>query len=190
MLKQHLRHFSTATALLLAMTGTVSAVEYKTIDPSASKLSFTYSQMNVNMDGHFKQVNASQFSFDPAVPEQARVIIEIPLADIDAGYGEANEELKKTEWLDISTYPVAKFESVKVQALGDNRFQVDGKLDIKGNTRDVSIPFTFSEKDGQGIFEGEFAFKRADFKVGEGMWGDFGIVANDIRITFSVVAGQ
>ena len=56
MLKQHLRHFFTATALLLAMTGTVSAVEYKTIDPSASKLSFTYSQMNVNMDGHFNSV--------------------------------------------------------------------------------------------------------------------------------------
>ncbi|MFV9474197.1 YceI family protein [Advenella sp. RU8] len=190
MLKQHLRYFFAATAFLLAMTGTASAVEYKTIEPSASKLSFTYSQMNVNMDGHFKQLNASQFSFDPAVPEQARVVIEIPIADIDAGYGEANEELKKTEWLDTSAYPVAKFESVKVQALGDNRYQVDGKMDIKGNAREVSIPFTFTEKDGKGIFDGEFTFKRADFKVGEGMWGDFGIVANDIRIKFNVVAGQ
>lgn len=189
-MKKIIRNTFAAVTLVAGMMGSAHAAEYKTIDPSASSLSFVYSQMNVNMDGKFTELTASTFSFDPAAPEQASVLIEIPVSSIDAGYGEANEELKKSDWLAPSDHPLAKFESAKVQALGDNKFQVDGKLTIKGNTRDVSVPFTFSEKDGKGIFEGTFTFQRADFGVGEGMWADFGIVANEIQIKFSIAANQ
>ncbi|QVW25735.1 YceI family protein [Pseudomonas hormoni] len=39
-----------------------------------------------------------------------------------------------------------------------------------------------------GVFSGEFILKRADFSIGEGEWADFGIISNDIRIRFRVVA--
>ena len=42
----------------LATAFTAQAVEYKTIQPEKSKVTFQYKQMGVAMDGHFKKFNA------------------------------------------------------------------------------------------------------------------------------------
>lgn len=179
-----------AAALGLSLLGTAYAAEYTSLNTADSRISFGYSQMNVNMDGSFRELKATQFSFDPAKPEAARVTVEIPLVSVDAGYSEANAEIQKGEWLDIAKHPFAQFQSSKVEALGDNRYQVTGQLSIKGKAQEVSAPFTFKEQGGSGVFDGAFTFKRADFGIGEGMWGDFGIVANDIQIKFHVIANS
>ena len=180
--------FLLASALCVGTVAGAHAAQYTSLDAEASRVSFAYIQMNVNMDGAFGELNAKQFTFDPAKPEAANVLIEIPLGSIDAGYGEANAEVAKPEWLNAAAHPLAQFQSTKVEPLGDNRYQVTGQLSIKGKSREVTAPFTFTEKDGSGVFNGAFTFQRADFGIGEGMWGDFSIVANDIRIEFHIVA--
>jgi len=177
-----------AAALSLGVVGTASAAEYTSLDAEASSISFGYSQMNVKMDGSFGEMKATELHFDPADPEAAKVVIEVALSSIDAGYDEANTELEKDEWLALSSHPLATFTSNKVEALGDGQYQVTGELSIKGNTKEVTAPFSFKEEDGAGIFEGSFTFQRADFGVGEGEWKDFSIVANDIEIRFHIVA--
>jgi polyisoprenoid-binding protein YceI len=183
-----LRPFALTAALSLGALSNVSAAEYTSLDIETTRISFGYSQMNVGMDGSFGEIKATEFSFDPARPEAARVAIEISLASIDAGYEEANAELEKDEWLNLAAHPLARFQSSKVDALGENRYQVTGDLSIKGNTKQVTAPFSFKEDGDAGVFEGTFTFQRADFGVGEGQWKDFGIVANDITIQFHVVA--
>lgn len=183
-----LRRLTVATALGFGLITSAAAAQYTTLDTDASQVSFAYSQMNVGMSGGFGQVQATGFAFDPSKPETAQVVIEIPLASIDAGYEEANDELEKDEWLALANHPLAKFESTEVKALGDNRYEVTGQLTIKGRTKEVTVPFTFHEEGNSGIFEGSFAFQRADFGIGEGMWGDFSIVANEIEIKFRLIA--
>lgn len=175
-------------ALGLSALTSAHAVEYRTVDAAKSRITFGYSQMSVNMDGRFGEFKATDFSFDPARPEDARVVIEVSLASIDAGYDEANGELAKEEWLDTKAHPLATFKSGKVEALGDGKYQVTGELSIKGHTKQVTVPFSFAQQGDAGVFEGGFTMRRADFAVGEGQWKDFGIVANDVRIGFQVVA--
>lgn len=177
-----------AAALSLCALGSAGATEYTSLNADASRVSFGYSQMNVSMDGRFGDLKATKFNFDPERPEAAKVTIEVALSSIDAGYTEANAELEKDEWLKLAAHPLATFQSGKVKALGDNRYQVTGLLSIKGNTKEVTAPFTFKEDGGAGVFEGAFTFQRADFGIGEGQWKDFSIVANDIQIKFHVVA--
>lgn len=183
-----LRPLTLAAALGLGALGSAHAAEYTALDSTASSVTFGYSQMNVKMDGSFSEMKATELRFDPAQPEAAQVAIEIALASIDAGYADANAELEKDEWLALATHPLATFDSKKVEALGDKRYQVTGDLAIKGVTREVTAPFTFTEDGDAGIFEGSFTFQRGDFGVGEGQWKDFGIVANDIQINFHIVA--
>lgn len=177
-----------AAALGLGVMGSANAAEYTSLDNTASSVTFGYSQMSVKMDGNFSELKATELSFDPTQPETARVALEIALASIDAGYAEANTELEKDEWLALNAHPLATFTSSKVEALDGNSYQVTGDLTIKGVTKEVSAPFTFKEDGDAGVFEGSFTFQRADFGVGEGQWKDFGIVANDIEISFNIVA--
>ena len=183
-----LRPLALAMALSFGALGAAAAAEYTSLDAEASSIAFGYSQMNVKMDGSFGQMKATEFSFDPENPEAARVAIEVALASIDAGYAEANSELEKDEWLALAQHPLATFTSANVEDLGGGSYQVSGDLSIKGNTKEVTAPFTFKEEDGSGVFEGSFTFQRADFGVGEGQWKDYSIVANDIEIRFHVVA--
>lgn len=165
-----------------------AAATYTTLDAEASSVAFGYSQMNVKMDGGFSELRAPEFSFDPAAPEASKVVIEVALSSIDAGYEEANSELEKEEWLAMSQHPLATFTSTDVKVLGEGRYQVSGDLAIKGTTHPVTMPVTFKEEDGKGIFEGSFTMQRADFTIGDGQWKDFSIVANDIEVSFHVVA--
>ncbi|MDN5841949.1 MAG: YceI family protein [Alcaligenaceae bacterium] len=183
-----LRPFALAATLSLGILGTVGATQYTTFDQEASSVSFGYSQMNVKMDGGFTELKATELSFDPQNPETAKVAIEVSLAGIDAGYAEANAELAKDEWLAAAAHPLATFQSNKVEALADGSFQVTGDLSIKGNTKPVTVPFSFTEDGAAGVFDGSFTFQRGDFSVGEGQWKDFSIVANDIVVTFHIVA--
>ncbi|NYT57732.1 YceI family protein [Alcaligenaceae bacterium] len=185
-----LRPLALATALALGTLGSANAAEYTSLDAQASTLTFGYSQMSVSMDGSFSQIKASEFSFDPEHPEAAKVAIEITLASIDAGYEEANAELEKDEWLALGQHPLATFTSKQVKVLANGNYQVIGDLAIKGNIKEVTVPFTFKEDGNTGIFEGSFTFQRADFAVGDGQWKDFSIVANDIEIKFNIVATQ
>lgn len=177
-----------AAALGLGTLGQTNAATFTTLDTEKSKVTFGYSQMNVDMTGSFSEIKATELNFDPRNPDAAKVKLEIALKGVDAGNPDANNELAKNEWLNTTAHPLATFTSKKIIAAGENKFEVLGDLSIKGNTRELTVPVTLKHESNSGIFEGQFKFQRADFGIGEGQWKDFSIVANEIVVKFSLVA--
>ena len=171
---------------MLVVTPTQSA-EFNAIATDKSSLVFVYKQMNVPVEGRFKKFSA-QISFDPAKPAAAKAALDVDLASIDAGSSEADDEVAGKAWFNTKTYPQAKFVSTGVKALGGNRYEVSGKMSIKGRTQEVSAPFTFTPQGNGAVVDGAFVLKRADFAIGEGAWADFGTVANEIQIKFRFLA--
>lgn len=176
-----------SAVLLALLTGTVHAAEFNTLRAEQSRMAFVYKQMNVPLEGSFKRFNG-QLNFDPAKPTLAKATLEIDLASIDAGSDEANDEVAGKLWFNTKQFPIARFVSSSVKPLGNKRFEVAGKMSIKGKTLDASTPATFRQEGANGVFEGSFVLKRADYGIGEGMWADFGTVANEVQIKFRLVA--
>lgn len=163
------------------------AVEYRTVLPKQSAVQFEFRQMGVPVKGHFKRF-ATDLAFDPAKPEAARAKIEIDLASIDAGSSEADEESAGKLWFNRSVYPKAVFVSSAVRALGNNRFELRGTLTLKGTTRDMTIPVSYTPGANASTFDGRFVLKRLDFGIGEGMWTDVSAVANEVQVKFRIAA--
>ena len=182
-----MKRLAIIVALTAALAPAARATEYTQVDAARSTLHFGYKQMGVAMDGKFRKF-ASQLSFDPARPTAAKAVIDVELASIDAGSGEANDEVAGKQWFNTKAFPTARFVSTGVKALGGNRFEALGKMTIKGQTRDVVAPFTFKQDGANGVFDGAFVLKRMDYNIGEGPWSDFSAVANEIEIKFHVVA--
>lgn len=173
-------------ALLLALalgSAPATADPLTRLDPAGSRIEFAYTQMGVRLDGRFAAFGGSA-SFDPSRPQTGKASIEVRLASVDTGLAEADAELAGKDWFHTAAHPLARFESTAVKALGGNRYQVDGRLTIKGRTREVSAPFTYTPVAGGGLFEGAFTLRRADYGIGEGAWRDFSVVANDITVRF------
>ena len=176
----------TLSTLLLAALGAATATtaaELTAIRTDQSTLSFVSRQMGVPVEGSFTRFSA-QIRFDPAAPTAARATLEVDLTSADAGSAEANEELAGKAWFDTKAFPKATFVSDGVKSLGGNLYEVRGAMTIKGRTREVVAPFTYTPQGDKGVFEGNLVLERADFAIGEGIWADFGTVANEVQIRF------
>jgi polyisoprenoid-binding protein YceI len=174
--------------LLAGAACSAQAAEFSQVQADKSTLTFGYKQMGVPAEGAFRKF-AAIIAFDPAKPTAASAQFEIDLASIDVGAKEGNDEVVGKQWFNVKSFPTAKFVSTSVKALGGNRYEVAGKLTIKGKTQEVSAPFTVKQEGAVAVFNGGFTLKRLDFAIGEGPWADVGTVANEVQITFHVLAG-
>ncbi len=179
---------TTALVLLMVLAAPAAyAVEYRTVLPQQSSIRFESRQMGVPVRGGFKRFTV-EMAFDPARPAAARARVEIDLASIDAGSPEADEEAAGKLWFDLGAYPRASFVASQVRALGGNRYEMRGTLTLKGRSRELIVPVTYSRGKGGATFDGAFLLKRLDFGIGEGMWADVSTVANAVRVSFRIAA--
>lgn len=182
---------STALALsmgaVMAFASTSWAATYE-VDPEQSQLNFYYQQMGVGLDGEFQGLTG-EIQYDIEQPEQMAALIELPLSSVDTGNDDANEELQKPEWFDLSVHPTASFTTNSVSPVGDDNYEVSGELLIKGERQTLTIPVTVSQNEaGALVFDTEFSINRNDFEIGSGSWSDPSIVANEVTVKASVVA--
>ena len=183
-----MKRFALALFSTLALaSSTAHAVEYNQVQADKSQIAFGYQQMGVSMDGTFNKFS-SQLRFDPAAPQTGSATIEVDLASIDTGSAEGDEEAARKTWFNTKDFPAARFESTSVKALEGNKYEVAGKLTIKGTTKDVVVPATFKPQGDSGVFEGSLTIQRGDFSIGEGAWKAFDVVANDVVIKFRITA--
>ncbi len=175
-------------SLSLALAASFAqAVEFTQVQPQQSGIAFSYKQMGVAMDGRFKRFS-SELAFDPAQPTKAKAAFDVDLASIDTGGAESDEEVAGKSWFNTRAFPKASFVSTAVRPLAANRYEVSGKLSIKGKTQDIVVPASFTPQGKNGVFEGSFTIRRGDFSIGEGPWAKFDIVANDIQVKFRITA--
>ena len=172
---------------LAALAPAAQAIEFNQLQPAKSSLSFVSKQMNVPVEGQFKSFR-SKLAYDPTKPAAAKAEFEIDMASIDAGSKDANDEVAGKAWFNTKAFPVAKFVSTSVKPLGGNRLEIAGKMTIKGKTLDLTTPITVTQQGNAATFDGSLVLKRADYGIGDGIWADFGTVANEIQIKFRLVA--
>jgi len=177
---------SAALALSLAIPAIAAALK---TDPSKSSVSAVFKQLNVPVEAKFKKFQA-QIDFDNAKPETSKANVEIDINSFDLGDPEYNKEVLKKEWFNGAQFPKATFVSSALKPGANGRFDVTGKLTIKGKTADVSFPLTV-KKEGTGqVFEGALPIKRLAFNIGEGEWKDTSMVADEVVIKFRVITTQ
>jgi polyisoprenoid-binding protein YceI len=155
------------------------------LQPQASELAFTSRQMGVPVDGHFKRFDA-QLDFDPKKPAAGKVAFSIDLASVSLGAPELEAELAKPVWFDSKKLPQASFQSSAIKPLGGGRYEVQGKLSIKGQARDISVPLSLAQSGPLTTASGSFALKRLEFKIGDGEWADTSMVANEVQVRFKL----
>jgi polyisoprenoid-binding protein YceI len=168
---------------LLLVTGLAQAQQK--LVPAQSEIAFVSKQMGVPVEGSFKRFDA-QIAFDPAKPETAKVAFTVDIASISLGSPESEAELPKATWFNTAKFPQATFQSSSIKALGGGKFEVTGKLGIKGNLRDVVVPMALTQAGAATTATGTFAIKRLAFKIGENEWADTSMVADDVQVKFKI----
>jgi polyisoprenoid-binding protein YceI len=175
-----------ATALaLLATLGASAAQADQKLLPAQSEIAFVSKQMGVPVEGRFKKFDA-QIAFDPAKPQTGKIAFSIDIASVTLGSPEPDAELPKAPWFNTAKFPQASFQSASIKGLGGGKFEVAGKLTIKGNIQDAVIPVTLVQTGTTTTASGAFTIKRLAYKIGENEWADTSMVADDVQVKFKL----
>ncbi|KVC63211.1 polyisoprenoid-binding protein [Burkholderia ubonensis] len=176
-------------AAFAAASFAASGAAHADVDLAKSKVTAVSKQMNVPTEGVFKKFSA-QIKFDPAKAAQGSAQVAIDIASYDLGDKMYNDQVAGKDWFDAKAYPQATFQSTAITPAGGNKYNVTGKLTIKGKTETLTVPVTVTQSGATQAFDGVLPIKRSAFNVGTGEWKDTSIVADEVQIKFHIVAAK
>jgi polyisoprenoid-binding protein YceI len=165
--------------------GAAAAAQAQTVDPGASELVFVTRQMGVPIEGRFKRWSA-QVALDPRKPETGSVVLRIQTDSVDFAAPEVTAEAQRAVWLDTARFPQAVFQSSGIRATGGGRYEMAGRLTLKGESHDMVVPVAFTQNGAKGTASGDFIVKRSDYRIGEGEWTDASLVAHEVQVRFRI----
>jgi polyisoprenoid-binding protein YceI len=177
----------TRSALILAASLALTGVAFAQakVVPAQSQITFAIKEMGVPVEGKFSKWTAD-IAFDPKKPEAGKVAFTIATSSAAFGVPETDAEVPKAEWFNVAKFPSATFASTAIKATGGGKFDVAGKLTVKGVTKDVVVPIALAQAGPTTTATGAFTIKRNDFHVGEGEWSDTSQLANEVAVKFKI----
>ncbi|AOK54261.1 YceI family protein [Burkholderia stagnalis] len=176
-------------AALAAVSFAASGAAHADVDLAKSKVSAVSKQMNVPTEGVFKKF-AAQVKFDPAKAAQGSAQVTIDIASYDLGDKMYNDQVAGKDWFDAKAYPQATFVSSAIAPAGGNKYNVTGKLTIKGKAETITVPVTVTQSGATQTFDGVLPIKRSAYNIGTGEWKDTSVVADEVQIKFHIVSAK
>ena len=144
-----IRSFCAATLLALPFSvsadlSDVPSGKY-TLDSSHGYITFTYSHLGFsNPRVGFNRFD-TELELDSSNPENSVVEVTIDASSIDSRVAEFNDHLIGSDFFNTTEYPTITFKSTKVEATGENTFDVTGDLTILGTTKPVTLATTINK---------------------------------------------
>ncbi len=135
-------------------------------DTANAKVNFTVEGPFGTVHGSFTGLEAT-INFNEKSLSGNSITASIDAKTVSTGVSLRNYDLRNEEkWLNTDKFPRISFKSNKIEKTA-NGFKAAGDLTIKGVTKPVDIPFTFTNKESSGIFAGKFTIKREDYNIGK-----------------------
>ena len=167
-----------------------AAVPRWTVDARSSSIGFAYQYEDENgatpFHGRFTRWRAT-IQFDPNHLDASSAVVRIETASAATGVAAHDGALPSQEWFDSIAHPTAEFRTTRIRSRGDNAYEARGRLTIRGESRDIDLPFTLSIDGDRASMRGTTTIDRNDFGVGEGGSGD-DLISREIQLTIRVDA--
>ena len=138
---------------------TPTGLETFTIDPDHSEVGFSVRHLLGRTRGRFSRFSGT-VRLDRARPERSSVVFEVEAASIDTRQADRDAHLRSADFFDAERFPLVRFESAGVRALGGGRYRVDGELALRGLRKPIAL-----EVDYLGVARDPWGGERAGFST-------------------------
>lgn len=186
-------------ALALPGTAAVPAAATGTwnVDKVHSEIGFQVRHFVSKVRGSFTDFSGA-IRIDAEKPGTSSVEFTIKVASINTNEPKRDAHLKSPDFFDAGKFPEIRFVSRKVVRKSDTSFDVVGDLTMRGVTKEVTLPVTFSgiAKSPWGGelagFESSITLNRQDYGIKYNKVLDQGgmMLGDDVAVTISLEAGK
>ena len=182
-----MRKMLMASAMMFVATP-VFAAQWN-VDPVTSKLMFEGEQSGDKFQGSFQKFS-STIDLDEAAPEKATIHIVITMGSAQVDGTDRQDALPTNDWFAVKQFPVAEFTSTSVKKTGEHQYAMTGKLNIRGITKEITVPFTLKNVAKSTTATGEVTLSRKDFAIGQGRWASDEWIKYPVKVSFELHASR
>lgn len=130
----------TLTLASLLVSSPLYAADY-VVDTKGAHASINFRISHLGyafVTGRFNKFEGS-FSYDSENIEASRVSLDIDPSSVDSNHAERDKHIRGADFLDVDTYPEAKFVSSSFTKDADGGYTLLGDLTLRGRTNPVEI---------------------------------------------------
>ena len=178
-----------ATATPVAEATPVATADTWTVRPAASTLGFHTSWSQGPVDGHFGKWNA-RILFGPDALDTSSVAVTIDMATVKTGVPDTEGALPEADWFAVAAHPIAIFSATKFRHLAGNHYEALGKLELRGVSRPLKLPFTLTIAGDVATMTGTATIDRTMFGVGQGEWAATTDLPAAVTVTVAIKADR
>jgi polyisoprenoid-binding protein YceI len=149
--------------------------------PTKSTVTFQIKNLGINVGGSFSGFKGD-LQFDPSRLDSSRIEASVDAKTINTDNDGRDEHLRSDSYFDVDKYPQITLKSVSFRHKSGNNYSGVFNLTIKDKTRQVELPFTYTENGGAASFRGNLKIQRTDYGVG----GTSLVMADDVSISINV----
>ena len=152
----------------------ISATSMAQIDHD---LRFTIRNLGVNVEGFFEE-SIVEGTLDLANTQNTSLKATIEVKSINTDNSTRDSHLLEDDYFDAANHPQIIFQSYSLRPQGTGKYELRGKLTIKGSTQDVKIPLELERGEESNTLKGMLPINRRDFDVGGGSF----ILSKNVKI--------
>lgn len=177
--------FATALAALLLAPLHAQGTEWRT-EAASSRIEFSGTSQGSKFAGRFKQFTP-RIRFDPRQPNAASFDVAIELASADTDNAERDDALPTQDFFWTKKFPRARFTASACRpGSSSGRFVCEGMLNLRGKSRKLAFPFTWSGDAARARLVSSVVLNRLDFDVGTGDWRDPATIGHLVTVTVAL----
>ncbi|MEO6150785.1 MAG: YceI family protein [Mucilaginibacter sp.] len=170
--------------LLTALLIVTAAFTYAQTAVTRSSVTYQVKNLGITTGGKFGGFQAD-IRFDPAQLTNSTIEASIDVNTVDSDNSTRDGHLKSAKFFDAEHYPRILLKSLSFQRKSGNNYTGKFNLTIKGITKQVDVPFTYTAGNGKAGYNGSFIINRKDFNVG----GSSLVLANEVTVFIMAETG-
>jgi polyisoprenoid-binding protein YceI len=163
------------------LPGAAAAASQWQIVHEDSRLGFTGTQQGGEFTGRFQRFKADM-RFSPDDLANSRFDVTVDITSVDTGSSQRDRHLPDEEWFDSENHPKATFVTTAFRRAGDDSYEAEGELTIKGNTHALTLPFTWTIQGDSASMDGKVTLDRTRYDVGTGEWSAGDTVGREVTV--------
>ena len=165
------------------------------VDKDHSEIRFEVTHILTGVSGRFNDFEGKIF-FDPTRPETGKFDFTVKVDSVNTNNGKRDTHLRSKDFFNTSTFPDMKFKSTGISHVQGDRYALEGKMTIKGVSKDIHIEFRFLEPKSHPFekkkkvagFITRFSLNRLDYSVGNGKFLEMGVVGKEVDVEIAMEA--
>ena len=136
-----------------------TTLETFAIDTDHSEVGFSVRHMLSRTRGRFARFSG-EIQLDREHPENSSVAFEVDAASIDTRQPDRDTHLRSGDFFEVERYPVVRFKSHKVTKVSDEKYNVDGTLELRGILKPMTLEVGY-----HGVAKDPWGNDRAGFST-------------------------